>query len=167
VVIPILIVRNARPRRLRIELLWVRPLIFIVLMGGALAFVRPPLDTPDVALMIAALAIGCALGWLRGRSMRIDVHPETHDLTARASPIGLIFIFGLLALRYGIRGVAIETAPVMHLSVLAIADALVLMAVAMMVVQGVEMWLRARRLLADAQAANLPKGPPPMPKIIT
>jgi hypothetical protein len=170
IAVPILIMRNSRPRPLKIERLWVRPAIFIGLMGAALAATAPPLDLPDVAILVAALAIGCGMGWLRGRSMRIEVHPETGDLTARASPLGLVFILGLIVVRYGLRGAAAETAPVLHLSYLAVADALVLMAVGMMVVQGLEMWLRARRLLAEAQAVGAgprPDAPPPMPNIIS
>ena len=136
-----------------------------------MAAATPPLDPESIALLTAALVIGCAMGWLRGRSIKIDVHPETHDITARASPIGLVFIFALLAVRFGLRDFALETAPGLHLSFIAIADAFVLLAVGMMVVQGLEMWIRARQLLAEAQAANPaappPNQPPPMPKIIT
>jgi hypothetical protein len=167
IIVPILVVRNSKPRPLKIERLWVRPAIFIGLMATALAAAAPPLDLPDVALLMAALGIGCGMGWLRGRSVRIDVHPATHDLTARASPLGLVLIVGLIVVRYGLRDAAAQSAPILHLSYLAVADALVLMAVAMMVVQGLEMWLRARRLLAEAQMVQVGRQPPAMPKIIS
>jgi len=170
VVVLVLVLRNARPRPLRIERLWIRPVIVIILMGAALAATAPPLDPLDISLLAAALVIGCGLGWLRGRSMRIEVHPETHALSARASPLGLVLIFGLLLVRYVLRGEALESAGFLHLSVLTIADAFVLLAVGMLSVQGLEMWLRARRLLAEAQAAKAgPQAPPPppMPTIIS
>ena len=172
IIVVILVLRNSRPRPLRIERLWIRPVLVIALMGAALTVTAPPLDPLDIAVLAAALAIGCGFGWLRGRSMHIEVHPETHALTARASPLGLIFIFGLLLLRYALRGAAYESAGFLHLSVLTIADAFVLLAVGMLSVQGLEMWLRARRLLAEAQTAKAgvqppPPAPPPMPKIIS
>jgi len=170
IVVLVLVLRNSRPRPLNIERLWIRPAIVLILMGVALAATAPPLDPLNIGILAAALAIGCGLGWLRGRSMRIDVHPETHALTARASPLGLILIFGLLLVRYALRGAAYESASFLHLSVLAIADAFMLLAVGMLSVQGLEMWLRARRLLAEAQAAKTgpqPPDPPPMPKIIS
>ena len=163
IAVPILILRNAKPRALKIEQLWVRPIIFIALMCVTLAAAAPPLTPVSIGLLLAALAVGCGFGWWRGRLMRIDVHPETHDITARASPIAMVFILGLLMLRYGLRGALTEEAPLLHIPIMAAADALVLMAVGMMVTQGIEMWLRARRLLAEAQAAN----GPPAPNIIS
>jgi len=170
IIIPILILRNSRPRPLRIERLWIRPAVFIAMMALALTASAPPIDVANVALLVVALAIGGGLGWMRGKSMHIQVHPETHELSARASPLGLVFILGLLAVRFALRGAALESASVVHLSIIAIADAFVLLAVGMMVVQGLEMWLRARRLLAEAIAAKAgqkPPAPPPMPTIIS
>lgn len=170
IILAILAVRNSRPRPLRIERLWIRPVIFIVLMGAALTATAPEPSVENIGLLVAALLVGGAMGWLRGRSMLIHVHPETHELSARASPLGLVFIVGLLLVRYGLRGAAFEGASFLHLSIIAIADAFVLLAVGMMVVQGLEMWLRARRLLAEAIAAKAgpqPPPPPPMPKIIS
>jgi len=170
IIIPLLIVRNARPRPLKIERLWIRPAIFIAMMGLALTASAPPLDVLNVGVLVVALAAGGGMGWLRGKSMQIHVHPETHELSARASPLGLVLIFGLLVVRYALRGAALEGSSFLHLSILTIADAFVLLAVGMMVVQGLEMWLRARRLLADALAAKAgapPAAPPPMPKIIS
>ena len=111
----------------------------------------PPITPPSIALMIGALAIGAALGWQRGRFMRIEVDPETHALTSRASPVGMIFILALLALRLALRGVMVpRTPPSCRSRRLAITDALVAFAAGMMTAQGVEMWLRARRLSAEA-----------------
>jgi hypothetical protein len=170
IIVAVLALRNSRPRPLRIERLWIRPVIFIAMMGAALTAAAPPLDVLNIGVLVAALIVGGGMGWLRGRSMKIDVHPETHELSARASPLGLVFIVALLLVRYGLRGAAFESASFLHLSIIAIADSFVLLAVGMMVVQGLEMWLRARRLLADAIAAKAgppSPTPPPMPTIIS
>jgi hypothetical protein len=150
----ILLLRNQRPRKLRIELLWIRPLIFLVLLVTSAIATPPPLTPVSIALMLGALVVGAALGWQRGRFIRIEVDPETHALTSRASPVGMIFILALLALRLGLRSMLAQNAATLQVSAIAAADGLLVFVVAMMVVQGLEMWLRARRLLAEAQAAK-------------
>jgi hypothetical protein len=155
----IIVARNSRPRKLCIERLWLYPAIYMVLMVSALAAAPPPLTPVSIGLLVLGFAIGVALGWQRGRFTRIDIHPETHDLTSRASPIGLVLIFAILALRYAVRDVLTE--PIAGVPVLAAGEALLVMAVAMLSTQRLELWLRARRMLADAQAGAAP------PKIAT
>jgi hypothetical protein len=150
----ILLLRNRRPRKLRIELLWIRPLIFFALLVTSAIATPPPLTPVSIALMIGALAVGAALGWQRGRFISIEVDPETHALTSRASPVGMIFILALLALRLGLRGMLAQNAATLRISAIEATDGLLVFVVAMMVVQGLEMWLRARRLLAEARAAK-------------
>jgi hypothetical protein len=156
VVMVVMLARNQRARRLRLTALWIRPLIFLVLIGVSAVVAPPPITPLSVAIMALALAVGAAIGWQRGRLMRIEVHPETHDITSRASPIGMIFILAIVALRVGLRDVAFETRGASGLPTAAIASALILLVGAMMIAQSVEMWIRARRLLADAQAAKAP-----------
>ena len=148
------LLRNRRPRRLRIELLWIRPALFVVMMGAVLAGLPPPLTPISVALLACGLVIGCLLGWQRGRLMRIEIEPETHALSVRASRLGVLFIIALVALRYGLSGLVRDNAPLLHLPLAAATDAFVLLAGGIMSAQGLEMWLRARRLLAQAVAAR-------------
>lgn len=152
----VIVARNSRPRKLRIERLWLLPAIYMVLMVSALAASPPPVTAVSIGLLFLGFAIGVALGWQRGRFTRIDIHPETHDLTSRASPIGLVLIFAILALRYTVRGAMAE--PVAGVSVIAAGEALLVMAVAMLSTQRLELWLRARHMLAEARAgAAAPK----------
>jgi len=164
IAVVILIARNARPRKLRIERLWIRPVLFIAIMGASLVAAAPAPTVANIALLAAAGLLGAALGWQRGRLMQIHIHPETHDLTMRASPLGLVFILVLLGARYGLRSFMGESSQILGVSLIAAADAFVLLTVAMMVVQGIEMWLRASRMLTDAQAA---KAQGQMPTIIS
>ena len=85
--------------------------------------------------------------------MRIEVHPETHDISAQASPVGMLFILALLGVRMVLRNAALST-PIAGLPAAVIANSLILLAGAMMVTQSLEMWFRARRLLGEAQAAK-------------
>jgi hypothetical protein len=153
VVLAVLVLRNSRPRKLRIERLWVRPVIFLALLVSSFAAAPPPLSATSAALIVAGLAAGCALGWQRGKFMRIDVHPETHDITSRASSLGVIFILVLVVARLGMRG-ALAGGSLGGIAAAAGANALIALAAGMMMTQSLEMWLRARRLLAEAIAAK-------------
>jgi hypothetical protein len=148
------LLRNQRPRRLRIGLLWIRPALFVVLTGALLFGPPPPLTPISMGLLACGLAIGCALGWQRGRLMRIEVDPETHALSARASRLGLLFIIALVAVRHELDILMRQNALLLRLPHLAVTDAFVLLAGGIMSAQGLEMWLRARRLLAAAMAAK-------------
>lgn len=154
IVVAVMIMRNRRPRPLRIERLWIRPLIYMAIVSATVAAAPPPLTALSLLSMAVALALGAALGWQRGRFMHIEVHPETHALTTRASPIGLVFIMAVLALRIGLRSAAFESGSAFGFPAAVITDALIFLLGAMITASSLEMWLRARRLLAEAEAAK-------------
>jgi len=146
--------RNSRPRQLRIERLWIRPVLFALIVSATLAATPFPLDPVSLAVFALALVIGAGLGWQRARFMHIDVHPETHDITSRVSPVGMIFILAVLALRLLLRNAALESRSALGIPAAAITDGLILLLGAMIVTQSLEVWLRARRLLEEARAAK-------------
>jgi hypothetical protein len=162
VVLALMARRFSQTRPLKIERLWIRPAIFMVIVLGALVSLAPPLTVANIGLLLAAAAVGSAVGWQRGRFMRIEVHPETHDVTTRASPWAMVFIIGLMGARVLLRG-ALADASVPGVSAVAVTDALILLAGTIMSVSNLEMWLRARRLLAQAQAARLNPSLPDRP----
>jgi hypothetical protein len=148
----LVILRNSRARSLKVERLWIMPVILIALT--ALTFVAQPLPRPSaIALEVAALIVGVALGWWRGRLTHITVNPDTHDLTSKASPIGMLLILGIFALRYALRSFGGEAAGMLHVSVFEITDALMLLAVGIVCTQRLEMALRATRLVAEHRSA--------------
>ena len=154
VAVAIILLRNRQARRLRVELLWIRPVIFTLLMVAALV-AEPPILTPlALIIMGVALALGYALGWQRGRLMHIEVDPETHMLRSQASPLGLIFILVLLVARFGLRTVMAQYARDWHLPLVAVSDAFLLFLVGLLATQALEMWLRAQRLLTEARAGG-------------
>jgi hypothetical protein len=144
--------RMSQTQRLRLELLWVTPVIFIAL--GALVVLQQPPQGIAWAYVAASLVIGGGFGWWRGKLMTIAIDAQTHALNVRASPAGVIFIVAIIAVRYALRGVAMGEASSLHLSVGVITDVFMGFAVGLMVVQRVEMFLRARRLLGEARAAR-------------
>jgi hypothetical protein len=153
VVIAMVILRNARARRLRIETLWIAPLMILVLVGLALS--QEGMPTPAfLAIDLAAVAVGALLGWWRARLVNITVNPETHELTSQASPLGMILILAIFAVRYGLRLYASENAASLHMPVNAIADAALVITVGLVCAQRLEIFIRASRLLAEARAAK-------------
>jgi len=161
----ILVLRNSRPRQLKIERLWLWPAIYVVLLGFSLA--DTPLDvTPfNIGLQAAAFAVGGGIGWQRARFIEIRIHPETHELASRASPIGVLFIFAILVLRLALRDWVAQNASSWHIPVVDIGTAFLVLAVGMLVGQRLEVWRRATRMLAEARAAG--DGPPPPSSLVS
>lgn len=139
-----------RSRPLKIDQLWIVPAIYLVI--AAVVIAQSPPTLTGWLLCAVGLVIGVALGWQRGRMMRIEVDPETHALNQQASPAALFFIIALIVVRSGARGLA-ESGALggMHLSALLITDVLVMMALGLLATQRIEMYLRARRLLDAAR----------------
>lgn len=153
IAIGLVILRNSRARRLRVETLWIMPVVIVALIGLALA--QEGMPTPTfLAIDAAALVVGAALGWWRARLIHITVNPDTHELTSRASPLGMLLILGIFALRYGLRFYATENAASLHVPVNAIADAALVITVGLVCAQRLEIALRATRLLNEARAAH-------------
>lgn len=153
VVLPLVLLRNRRPRTLRPRWMWVVPAIIVLLIGSGLwatIYFDPthaPFRPVDFTLLGAGLALGVAAGWWRGKMVVIH-KDEEGVLKAQASPLGLILIVALLAGRQGLRAVLEPHAAEWGLNVLAVQDAFMLLAVGLVVAQRVEMYIRARRILA-------------------
>jgi len=155
VFIGLAILRNAQARNLVVERLWIMPAVILLLIGLAISR-TPPTSTLGILVDVMAFAVGAALGWWRGRFTTITVNPETHALTSKASAAGMVFILVVFAARYLLRLYATESASVLHASANDVSDAILLLAVGLVCVQRLEMWLRARRLLADVRGAVRP-----------
>jgi hypothetical protein len=153
IVVAIVVLRNSRPRKLKVDRLWVYPLILMLMLIAALSAAPPPVTAPAIGILVLALAIGVAIGWQRGRLTHITLDPATQELTAKASPIAIALILAVFLLRNGLGdylrlgGQALDRG-----LVTAIGDGLVVLGVAMMSTQRVEMWIRASRMLGRAGA---------------
>lgn len=140
---------TARP--LKLEWLWIMP-AYLIAVSAFLLWQFPPQGLEWLWLTIA-FAVGGALGWQRGRMMAITIDPETHTLSQTTSRAALFFLVALVALRFGLRSVLTEEAGVLHLSLAFLTDVFVIFAVGLLGVTRLEMFLRARTLLAKARAA--------------
>lgn len=151
VIVGLVILRNSRARRLRIEAMWVAPVLIVLMIGLALYAEGAP--TPlRLGMDLGGMAIGAGLGWWRARFTNISVDPVTHELTSRASPVGMLVILAVFAIRYGIRMYAADNAGALGQYGPPLADALLAMSVGLVCAQRLEIFLRASRLLREARA---------------
>ncbi len=152
IVIVMVILRNARARKLKVERLWISPLIVMLLTIFAFS-ANPPPGPMGVALDIVAVGMGALLGWWRGRASTFTVDPVTHEVTSRVSPLGMLLILAIFGLRYVLRMFLGDGASTLHLTATEITDSFLLLAVGVVSAQRLEWWIRARRMIAEAKAA--------------
>lgn len=138
--------RMSQVRPLQVERLWIFPALYAAVCVYLLVEFPPTLI--GWLWCAVALAGGSVLGWQRGKTMRITVDPATHQLNQKASLAGMAFLFVLVAIRAGAR----MEGRAMHLDLNTITVVLALFALGLFAVQRVEMYLRAKRLLAAARA---------------
>ncbi|ADL00015.1 CcdC protein domain-containing protein [Brevundimonas subvibrioides] len=150
----IILLRNQKPRPLRIQYMWVAPVLVALGIGfGLWGMSQAPgaghaaFGPGAWAILAGGVILGAAAGYQRGRMTTIERTPEG-GLQAQASPLGIILIVALIASRSLLRPWLETHAGAWHLNALAVQDAFLLFAAAMVIVQRVEMVIRARRILA-------------------
>ncbi len=141
--------RMSRVQPLRLERLWIFPAVYAAV--AVLMFVAQPPIGWGWLFCAAALVAGAALGWQRGKMMRITVDPQTHALNQTASPAAMLFLLVLIAVRSGARGM-LGADTVLHLNAAAVTDMLVALALGLFTMQRLEMYLRGKRLLDGVRA---------------
>lgn len=135
-----------KARRLRLERLWIVPALYLALAAALFAAMTPHgLGWLWAGLSLAA---GAAVGWQRGRMMKIEVDPQSHALNQTASPAAMLFILAIIAVRFGLRQFA--GAGSVELTML-VTDCLVAFALGLLSATRGEMYLRGARLLAEAR----------------
>ena len=142
---------KARP--LRLERLWIVPALYLAL--AVVLFVEMPPHGLGWLWAALAFALGSAIGWYRGRAMKIHLDPETQTLNQVASPLALLFIVVLVALRMAIRAGTAYEAGFGQVDVPLITDCLVAMALGLLSMTRLEMFLRGSRLLREAGAGRI------------
>ncbi len=138
--------RSLRARRVKVDQLWVIPVLLIVAAVMVL-MQSPPADPAGIASIVLATLIGVAVGWQRGKLTRISLDADTGVLTSQASPAAIVLIVAVFALRFGLR-FWLQQHPQKGGPFLAAADALLLFGVGMIATARIEMWLRCKRLMA-------------------
>ena len=138
-----------RERPLRIAGLWVVPAIYLLIVGSMLVAVPPP--PLGWALVAVGIAVGAAIGWHRGKLIRIARDPETGELRQRASPLAMLLILGIVILKLGAREIfGADAAAHPGSGALLLTDAFVGFALGLLSATRLELYLRARRILQAA-----------------
>lgn len=135
-----------RARRLRLNQLWIVPAVFAVAFAASIIEYPPP-TALGWAWLALALAVGGAIGWWRGKLMRITIDPATHALNQQVSPAALLFIVVLILARQGLR----YEAAAAGVNILKVTGILLAFALGLMAATRAEMFVRARHLLAEAR----------------
>jgi hypothetical protein len=159
VILPILYFRLRRmmkPQPLKLNRLWIRPAIILLVGFGVVGAAPPP--ARDWFWFALAALLGGVLGWQWGKQMAIHVDPENGTLMTRGSQAALIMMGLLIVVRIGLRaGIRMESAA-LHLDATMITDLFIVFAATLFGLRGLEMFLRARQVLAQApQSRALPK----------
>lgn len=161
IVIPILYFRSRRmsaPQPLKLPQLWIRPAVLVVLAGVVIA-TSPPLqaDWPWLAL---AAGLGIVAGWFWGRTMAIHVHHEDGTLMTTGGQAAVFVLIALIVIRMALNtGLRME-AQDWKIDPILISDASIVFAAALFAMRGLEMFLRARRVMAVHQTTRPPPSAP-------
>jgi hypothetical protein len=109
-----------------------------------------PLEPADVTWLLLAAVLGAAAGWQWGRTTELHLHPENGTLMQKGSMAGMMVFLVLLLLRLGLRtGLGLE-AGAWHINMLLVTDASIVFSALLFAVRGLEIFLRARRIMASA-----------------
>jgi hypothetical protein len=149
--------RSLKPQALKLNRLWIRPAILIVLAAFVILIPLPgqtPLVASDALWLILAALLGGVAGWQWGRTTQLHVHPENGTLMQTGSMAGMMVFLVLVLVRFGLRaGLGLE-AGALHINVLLITDASIVFSALLFSVRGLEIFLRARKVAAEAIPAS-------------
>lgn len=128
--------------------LWIVPVLYFLIAGSMLfALVPPPLGW---GLLLAGLVIGIAAGWHRGKLILIRRNSETGELRQKASPLAMLLLLVLVALKLGARAIFGETAAGQPgSSAMLLTDSFIGFALGLLSATRLELYLRARRIAAN------------------
>lgn len=161
VAVVVILLRNRQKRTLRPELMWILPTLFAALIAFGLWGMRQapgadltPYGPADWGLLVGGVVLGLLGGFWRGSMVTIE---KGHDgvLKAQASPLGIILIIALLAVRSFARPWLEGHAANLGLHVVAVEQGFLLLAGGLIVAQRIEMYIRARRIMAGASDAHV------------
>ena len=138
----------SRERPLKVESLWIVPAVYLLLVGSMLAALPPA--PAGWGLMAAGIVAGAALGWHRGKLIRIHRNAETGALMQKASPLAMVLLLAIVVLKLGARAIFGDSAAAHPSSgAMLLTDAFIGFALGLLSATRLELYLRARRILAD------------------
>ena len=150
--IALVVRRSLRVRKLRPDRMLMLPGI-VVLVALFLLAQDPPHEPLTIAVLAAAVLLGAAIGWHRGKLTRISHDPADGSFTAAPSTAAVVLILLVFALRYGVKLWLAASPGGRHGHEAELAtNALLISSVGLIAAQRVEMVIRCRKLMAEAAA---------------
>ncbi|QMW22536.1 CcdC protein domain-containing protein [Sandaracinobacteroides saxicola] len=146
IVVIVILIRSRRHRRVHAERLWIMPALVTPLILLGLWFQPHPAPSIlTVTIALLGIAGGIAFGTWRSRMMTLSRDPGTGAVMMAPSRAALLVILAMFAVRNGLRWMAGDSG---HpgAAALAMTDALMLFALAMIISQRVMLWRRIRAL---------------------
>jgi hypothetical protein len=139
----------SRERPLKLQTLWVVPVVYALVAGSMLFSLTPP--PLGWGLMLVGVVVGVAVGWHRGKLIRIEHNAETGELRQKASPLAMVLLVALIVLKIGARAIFGETAAGHPSSgAMLLTDAFIGFALGLLSATRLELYLRAKRILETA-----------------
>jgi len=137
----------SRERPLKLGTLWLVPVIYVLLIGSMLIALPP--SAAGWGLVALGIVVGAVLGWHRGKLIRITRNDETGELSQKASPLAMLLLLALIVLKFGARAIFGDTAAGHPSSgAMLLTDAFIGFALGLLSATRLELYLRARRILA-------------------
>jgi hypothetical protein len=137
-----------KERPLNIATLWVVPAIYLALMAS-LIIALPP-HAAGWGVMAAGIIAGAVLGWHRGKLIRIERNADTGQLMQRASPLAMVLLLILVALKFGMREIFGDSAAAHPSSAaMLVTDGFIGFALGLLSATRLELYLRARSILEN------------------
>ena len=137
--------RMSVKRPFNLGTLWIVPAVFLAIT--VLTVAQFPPHGMDWAWFALSLLLGAALGWQRGRMMKLWVDPESGHLMTRGSGWAMIFLVALIVLRMALREGLTMEAQAGAFDAGLINGVFTVFALGLFGTQRAEMALRARRLM--------------------
>lgn len=138
----------SKERPLKVGTLWVVPVLYLVIAGSMLFTLAP---TPlGWGLLVCGLGLGVALGWHRGKLIRIERSAQTGELSQKASPLAMLLLVILVVLKLGARAIFGDSGA-MHpaAGAMLLTDAFIGFALGLLSATRLELYLRARKILEN------------------
>jgi hypothetical protein len=139
----------SKEKPLKVETLWVIPVIYLLLAGWTLVALPPPLLGWGLAAL--GVVIGVAVGWHRDKMIMIRRDEQSGQLRQKGSPLAMLLLGALVVLKLGARSIFGETAAGHPGSgAMLLTDAFIGFALGLLSATRLELYLRGKSLLANA-----------------
>ena len=150
----IIIRRSMQARKVNTSRMWIRPILLLLLLAGALAGAPMP-GVIAIAGFLGAAVAGVAVGAYMASHQHLSIDEKTGHVSSRTSVIGTFLVLGLFAIRFGAKIVFPDLAHPGHSAMTQGANGLLIFTVAVLITQTVSVWRRTQPMLAAHAARKL------------